>query len=394
MDRQYPSRRDILAFSVSTAVASFLPRAVLGDGPNDQRNALFDGGKILTLAIEIDKDGMNSLRGDTKKYVKAQLKEGDKTQYRNVGVKLKGAAGSMRGVDDKPGWTLNVDKFEDGQRFWGMDKLHLNNCVQDPSYISEGLCGEMYRAAGVPASRLTNAIVTLNGRKLGFYALKEGYDKGFFKNHFGSTDGNFYDGGFLKDVDQPLENNNEGKDPAKDYADLKSLVEVSREADLQRRFERMSRRLDIDKFVSYLSLQMLTWDWDGYPMNRNNYRIYHEPKTNLLTFLPSGMDQMFGDPNGPLFPNAQGMIARHFLETPEGRKRYLARTEQLLAEMFIPDRWSKRLDELLARVQPALKLVSEGSAKELPNHFNRIREGIKQRAKKIKDDLVKAKEKK
>ncbi|QOV88840.1 CotH kinase family protein [Humisphaera borealis] len=394
MDRQSPSRREILTFAVSAAIASVLPEIASGKSLNEQRNELFDGGKILTLAIEIDNDGMKSLREDTKKYVKAQIKEDGQPRYKNVGVKLKGAAGSMRGVDDKPGWTLNMDKFEDGQRFWGMDKLHLNNCVQDPSYISEGLCGEMYRAAGVPASRLTNAIVSLNGRKLGFYAIKEGYDKGFLKNHFGSTDGNFYDGGFLRDLDQPLENNNEGKDPAKDHADLKSLMEVSQEADLQRRFDRMSRRLDIDKFVSYLSLQMLTWDWDGYPMNRNNYRIYHDPKTNLLTFLPSGMDQMFGDPNGPLFPNAQGVIAQRFLETPEGKKRYFARTEQLLADVFVPDRWSKRLDELLARVQPALKQVSEGAAKDLPGQFDRIRDGIKQRAKKIKEDLAKSKAKK
>jgi len=393
MDRQRITRRQILAGSASAALAACLPRLALAKTNPELRTELFDGGKIPTIAIEVTKDDLNALRKDPKTYVKAQIKEDGKTTYKDVAVKLKGAAGSMRAVDDKPGWTLNMDKYEDGQRFWGMDKLHLNNCVQDPAYISELLCGEMYRAAGVPASRLTNAIVTLNDRKLGFYALKEGYDKGFLKLHFGSTDGNFYDGGFLKDVDQPLENDNEGKDPAKDHADLKSLVEVSREQDLQRRFERMGRRLDVDKFISYLSLQMLTWDWDGYPANRNNYRIYHEPKNNLLTFLPSGMDQMFAEPNGPLFQGYNGIIARHFMEIPEARKRYLARTEQLLNEVFVPERWSKRLDELLARVQPALKQVNEGAAKDLPNQFNRLRNGIAQRAKKIREDLEKEKAK-
>lgn len=394
MPRETLSRRDLLAWSAGAAVAAFLPSFAAAQNLNDKRNELLNQGKILTLSIEIDKESMDSLRRDARKYVKAQIKEDDKTEYRDVAVKLKGAAGSMRAVDDKPGWTFNMDKFEDVQRFWGMDKLHLNNCVQDGSYVSELLAGEMYRAAGVPASRLTHATVTLNGRKLGLYALKEGYDKGFLKNHFGSTNGNFYDGGFLKDVDHPLENDNEGKDEARDHADLKSILEVSREGDLQRRFERMERRLDVDKFISFLSLQMLTWDWDGYPMNRNNYRIYHEPKTNKLTFLPSGMDQLLGDPNGPLFPNMQGVIARHFMETPEAKKRYLARTEQLLSEVYVPDRWSKRLDELLAKVQPELKKSNEGAARDLPGQFDRLRNGIKRRAEKIKEDLVKAKEKK
>lgn len=393
MDWNLLSRRQVLAASASMALTGILSRSAPAQSNNDKRNALLDAGKIVTLAIEVDKEGMNKLRTVKREYVKCQITEDGKTKYKDVGIKLKGAAGSFREVDDKPGLTLNADKWEDGQRFWGMDKFHLNNCAQDPAYVSELLCGEMYRAAGVPASRLTHAIVTLNGRKLGFYALKEGYDKGFLKNHFGSTDGNFYDGGFLREIDQPLENDNPGKDPAKDHADLKSLVEVSREADLQRRFERMSRRIDVAKFASYLSLQMLTWDWDGYPMNRNNYRIYHEPKTNLLTFLPSGMDQMFGDPNGPLFPNFQGMIARHFVETPEGRKRYIARTEELLGDIFTPDRWAKRLDELLARITPAAKTVSEGLARDIPNHFNRLKEGIKVRHKRIKDEIAGMKKK-
>ena len=35
-------------------------------------------------------------------------------------------------------------------------------------------------------------------------------------------------------------------------------------------------------------LEAITWDWDGYPMNRNNYRIYHDPEKDKITFIPSG----------------------------------------------------------------------------------------------------------
>ena len=404
MEPDFLTRRRLLALAASASAAMVvLPRGFARAAKADEaRAAFFDAGGIPTLAFVVAKADVESLRQDARKYVKAQVTEepvggdggggGDKATYDDVGVRIKGSAGSKRGIDEKAALTLNLDEFEDAQRFHGMDKVHLNNCAQDPTYVSELLVGEMYRAAGVPAANVAHAFVRFNDRKPTLYALKEGYDRGFLKAHFGSSNGNFYDGGFLKDIDQPTHlSGGGGSDGPKDQAELKSLVEVSREADKDRRFGRMERRMDVDRFVSYLSLQMLTWDWDGYPMQRNNYRVYHEPRTNKLTWIPSGMDQMFADPNGPLFPNYNGMIARHLIETPEGRKRYLARTRELLKDVFVPDRWSKRLDELLARVQPALKTVDEGAARDLPNHFNRLRDGIKQRARKIGEELERTK---
>src|SRR5262249_17406650 len=210
-----------------------------------------------------------------------------------------------RGIDDKPGLTLNMNKFKEDQLFHGMDKWHLANSVQDPSYLSELICGELFRAAGVPASRVGHAIVTVNGRQRGLYYIKEGYDKHFLRRHFKNSDGNLYDGGFLRDIDQPLQLLHT-KDDVKDRADLKALTAAVRENDPKKRFEKMEKLLDMDKFITYLVLESITWDWDGYPMNRNNYRIYHDPKRDKVVFIPSGMDQMFGNPGGPILPAFHG----------------------------------------------------------------------------------------
>jgi spore coat protein H len=305
-------------------------------------------------------------------------------------VHLKGAAGSFRGIDDKPSLTVNMDKFVKGQRFHGMDKFHLANSLQDPSYVSELICGELFRAAGVPASRVSHAIVTINGRRRGLYYLKEGYDRFFRKRHFGDSSGNLYDGGFLRELDQPLQRL-AGKGDVKDHADLKALVAAARERDSKRRFERLERLLDLDKFVSFLVLEVLTWDWDGYPMNRNNYRVYHEPKRDKIIFIPSGMDQMFGNPNGPILPNFQGLIARALLQTPQGRERYLARFREIMTTVYRPDALRKRLDELQARVRPALAEVNPGAAAGYPNQVNRLRQAIAQRARSVEEQLKRIK---
>ena len=70
------------------------------------------------------------------------IEEGGKT-YENVGIHLKGAAGSFRGIDDRPALTLNFDKFQKGQDYHDLDKIHLNNSVQDPSYLNELICSEL-----------------------------------------------------------------------------------------------------------------------------------------------------------------------------------------------------------------------------------------------------------
>jgi spore coat protein CotH len=228
--------------------------------------------------------------------------------------------------------------------------------------------------------------VTINGRKRGLYYLKEGYDHQFLREHFGTSSGNFYDGGFLKDIDQPLQLVS-SKDDVTKQEDIKALLTASREPDEKKRFEKMEKLLDMDKFITYLVLQSVTWDWDGYPTNRNNYRIYHNPKTNKIIFIPSGMDQMFGDPNGPILPGYQGTVAAQVVNTKEGKKRYYARMREIMEKVFIVERLVRRLDELEAVVQPALASVDAGAGRDYKNQVNRLREAIKQRAKSINDQL-------
>lgn len=375
----------VLVLILTAGAVAWAPPLARGDKSSTELEDFFKAGEVLELALEIDKTEMDSLRRDARKYVKATLKEGSQ-EYKEVGIHLKGAAGSFRSIDDKPGLTLNMDKFVDRQLFHGMDKFHLNNSVQDGSYVSELICGELFRAAGVPASRVRHALLTINGKKKGLYYLKEGYDTGFLMRNFGVKTGNFYDGGFLRDLDQPLQILSSKGDVEK-HADLKAVWAAADERDLKKRFEKLEKLLDLDRFISYLCLEVITWDWDGYPMNRNNYRVYHDPQKDKIIFIPSGMDQMFGDPNGTLTPNFQGKIARHLLETPEGKSRYYARMSEIMKTVFDPEAISKRLDELEVRLRPALATVDPGAARDYPNQIRRLREAVKQRQKSVEESL-------
>lgn len=332
---------------------------------DDADQVFFREGRIPKLRIEISQAELAKLNRDARSFVRCTIREGDEFIYSEVGVHLKGAAGSFRPVGDRPALTLNFDKFREKQKFHGLDKLHLNNSVQDGTYLNEYLGSVLFNAAGVPAPRISHARVWLNGRDLGFYVLKEGFDTQFLENQFGSKRGNFYDGGFCQDLDQK-KSRKSGPGPD-DQADLKALVAAAREPDLAKRAQRLDETLAIDQFLSLVAMEMMTAHWDGYARNRNNYRLYNHPAINKMVFLPSGMDQLFGDPNFPVFDSMGGLVTSGLWQLPQTRLQYRDRVGYLLTNVFTAEFLTNEIAKVHARVRPVLAEISEGAAKNFDN---------------------------
>jgi spore coat protein H len=354
---------------------------------NHAGDKFFTSDKVAEINIEIAATNLTALRRNNRAYVRAEVREGGKT-YEDVGVHLKGAAGSFRGLDggmgQGPALTLNFDKFEDRQKFHGLDKIHLNNSVQDPSYMTEILCGELFRAAGVPTPRGTHARVRLNGRDLGLYVLKEGFDKEFLRHYFADTRGNLYDGGFLRDVREPLQRTSgEG---VNDFSDLKALTLAAFELDPVKRMERLDQVLDVDRFISFIAMEMMTWHWDGYAMKRNNYRVYHDPTTGKMVFFPHGMDQMFWVPDGRILPKTDGesgLVVKAVITTQDGKRRYKERVAQLVTNVFKIEVLTNRMNELQQRIRPVLASIHPDLARNHDGAVNNLRNQVVARAKNL-----------
>lgn len=75
----------------------------------------------------------------------------DGERLEDVGVRKKGFIGSDSSV--RPSLKVRFDEYVDGQVHDGLDRLTLNNGQQDPAAISQCLGYEIFRAAGLPASR-------------------------------------------------------------------------------------------------------------------------------------------------------------------------------------------------------------------------------------------------
>jgi spore coat protein CotH len=359
---------------------------------------IFAGTNVLRLRILIPNSGMNALRnhsgwgnGQERPKVKAIVREGA-TVYTNVEVHLKGSAGSFRSVDDNPCLTLNFDKLAPGQSFHGYHKISLNNSVQDRSYLTEKICRELFESAGVPAPHAGFATLELNGRDLGLRVMVEGYGKHFLKRYFENTSGNLYDGGFCEDITSNLAVNS-GDDPT-DHSGLRALIAaIGPQPDPDQRFARLEQTLDMDRFISFVAMDVMTCDWDGYAMNHNNWRLFHDKGANRMVFFPHGMDQMFGvertTPQCSILPPMHGKVAHAVMATQEGRHRYLERISQLYTNVWHVDALLKRVDQLNAVLRPAIA-ASEGSsaARYHDREVEALKERISERDSSLRQQLA------
>ena len=221
------------------------------DAPKVDKRArnegLFTNGTVRSIQIEMPPENVAALKKDARSFVSCTFKEGG-ISYTNVAIRLKGV-GSFRPIDQKPSFSLKFNKYTAKQEFYGLSRIGLNNSIQDPSYINEALCGQLFRDIGVPAARATHAWVQLNGRDRGLYVLVEGINKDFLRRNFKADTGNLYEA-YTQDIDEDLDQDN-GEDISQ--SDLRALAKAAREPNANERWERLNKLFDVNRFISMMA---------------------------------------------------------------------------------------------------------------------------------------------
>lgn len=322
------------------------------------RSDWFETGSIPEVRIRLEPAAMERLRVAPRQYVVAKLREG-KEEPREVGVKLKGSAGSFRSFDDKPGLTIDANRFEKDGEFHDLVKFHLNNAVQDGTYLQEFLAYEIFRRAKLPAPRVTHARVWINERDLGLYVLKEAYDRRFLRRSFEDSDGNLYDGGVNGEVHDDLERDvGRGRNHRRDLKALAEACDLSAGSERRRRLEAC---LDVDQFITFMAAEVMIGHWDGYTLNPNNYRLYFGRREPRGVFIIHGADQVFQDATASIFSSPQGTVARVVLSEPVWRKKYRDRMKELLPIFHPPTALVARVRARAARLRPVVARTMSAS---------------------------------
>jgi hypothetical protein len=274
----------------------------------------------------------------------------------DVAVRKKGFIGSLS--TDKPSLKISMEEYEAGRRFHGLERITLNNSIQDPSFVGQCIAYELFERARLAAPRCNFAHVAVNGQPLGTYVHVESVEDELLDHHFLSSDGNLYEGtlsDFLPAWSGTFEKeNNEEED---DWSDIEAVTTAAAapEGELLAALDQV---IDTDEFFRFWALESLIRHWDGYAGNINNFWLYHSG--GRLHFLPWGADQVLLDRNpvqgddAPTSVYATGILAYRLYRLPEGRMRYLAAMRALLDEVWDAAWISGEIDRMAALIGPGV----------------------------------------
>ncbi len=119
----------------------------------------------------------------------------DGEAYKNVAIRAKGNT-SLSSVaaygNNRYSFKIEFDHYTAGNSYYGLDKLSLNNLIQDNTYLKDYLCYTMMRDMGVAAPLCSFVYITVNGEDWGLYLAVEGVEDGFLQRNYGTDYGELY----------------------------------------------------------------------------------------------------------------------------------------------------------------------------------------------------------
>lgn len=118
----------------------------------------------------------------------------DGESYKNIAVRAKGNTSLSQVANygsDRYSFKLEFDHYSDSTTYHGLDKLCLNNIIQDNTYMKDYLCYTMMNYAGVSSPLCSFAYITVNGEDWGLYLAVEAVEDSFLERNYSGT-GNLY----------------------------------------------------------------------------------------------------------------------------------------------------------------------------------------------------------
>ena len=350
----------------------------------------------------------------TTQYVQATLsfvKDGETTVIDNVGLRLKGNTSRRRPEGsygqmhqrDNTDWHhahfgVNLRKFadDDAHTIQGVRKLHLKWFKDDPAYVREVFCYELFCRAGVWTAVRDNYCrlwLHVEGDSkeayYGVYELMEPIDKHYLKdrkNRFGSNKGYLWkcrnsaaglnnpNGDIWYDDDTDdrhaytLETQTEEFDSARvQLVDFMNKLNGLNDNEFYTWIQQVT---DVDLLLKTYAVNVAVGMWDDYWNNANNYYIYFNGKgltgykfffipydydNTLGTSLRCGVQDDAGRQNPLNWGNNNNRLIARILRFNDFKQKYITYLKELIdAPNALMDRSSSqaRIRSWQQRIEP------------------------------------------
>ena len=155
---------------------------------------LFDTSKVHSIDIVMDYwEGFLETCEDEEYTACTVIIDGD--SYKNVAIRAKGNT-SLSTVSqlgsDRYSLKIEFDHYNSAENYYGLDKLCLNNIIQDTTYMKDYLSYQLMAQMGVPSPLCSYAYLTINGEEWGLYLAVEDVEDAFLARNYGSDHGELY----------------------------------------------------------------------------------------------------------------------------------------------------------------------------------------------------------
>ncbi len=276
-------------------------------------NKIFDTSKVHTINVVMSNwEDFISECTNEEYYLCDVIIDGE--SYQNVGIRAKGNT-SLTQVEsygnDRYSFKIEFDKYKDNGSYYGLDKLVLNNIIQDNTYMKDYICYEMMRETGIASPLCSFVYIYVNGEEWGLYLAVEGIEESFLERNYGENYGELY----KPESDEPGGMDNQSSDVSLIYSDddydsysnifdnAKTDVDDEDKARLIQALETLSSpenaymAVDVEQVIKYFVVHNFVCNFDSYTGSIiHNYYLYEQD--GELTMIPWDYNLAFGGFDG------------------------------------------------------------------------------------------------
>lgn len=155
---------------------------------------LFDQSRVHTIDIVMD-DWDSFIEGCASEEYASCTVVIDGEKYSNVAIRAKGNT-SLSSVaaygNNRYSFKIEFDHYQTGKTYYGLDKLCLNNLIQDKTYMKDYLSYTLMARMGVSSPLCSFVQINVNGSAWGLYLAVEGIEDSFLMRNYGKNSGELY----------------------------------------------------------------------------------------------------------------------------------------------------------------------------------------------------------
>ncbi len=185
----------VLVLVLTIALMAFGQSADADSGTTmGYEDKLFDTSSVHKINIVMDDWDEFISNAESEEYYTCTL-EIDGETYKNVAIRGKGNTSLTKVAsygNDRYSFKVEFDRYNSALTYYGLDKLCLNNIIQDNTYMKDYLCYRLMAEMGVASPLCSYVYVSVNGSDWGLYLAVEGIEESFLQRNYGSDYGGLY----------------------------------------------------------------------------------------------------------------------------------------------------------------------------------------------------------